>query len=270
MLNKIWAQIHQKKPEAINEFAEPEVQYMLGNAMKTAGSTDDSVIHDVLVQLAVDHVLSEKRSHDRIINEQVIDTLQKMNGEMLICLQKIAFWQRLYAFINPSNVIKLAKTATQCSSRYIGYLESINCISHKRYDFYGTTPSEELTNIFGIYFHVDFNEMDKLSMKILGKPLANRVKNLIDFYSINKPKGAITRCWKDFLKEELSRDFKGSSKSIEKKIDRFISLAFDSEETIKEKYEIAEKNLLVLNYELTYKGFKLASALPDLLSPLID
>ena len=38
VLNEILAQIHQKKPEAINEFAEPEVQYMLGSAMKTASS----------------------------------------------------------------------------------------------------------------------------------------------------------------------------------------------------------------------------------------
>lgn len=79
VLNEILAQIHQKKPEAINAFAEPEVQYMLGSTMKTASSTDDSVVHDTLVQLAVDHVLSEGRSYERIIDEQAIETLQKMN-----------------------------------------------------------------------------------------------------------------------------------------------------------------------------------------------
>ncbi len=92
VLNKIFAQIHQKKPEAINEFTEPEVQYMLGSAMKTASSTDDSVVHETLVQLAVDHVLSEGRSYDRIVGQQAIEELQKMNRNILRSLQELAFW----------------------------------------------------------------------------------------------------------------------------------------------------------------------------------
>ena len=67
------------------------MQYMLGSAMKTASSTDDSVVHDTLVQLAVEHVLSEERSYDRIVDGQAIEVLQKNNRDVLSELTRISF-----------------------------------------------------------------------------------------------------------------------------------------------------------------------------------
>ena len=118
--------ILQQKPEAINAFAEPAVQYMLGSTMKTASSTDDSVIRDTLIQLAVDHVLSEERSYDRIVDEQPIDVPQKMNRDILKSLQELAFWNTKCAFVTKDNIINFL-TKGIYTFDYGTHLESIGC-----------------------------------------------------------------------------------------------------------------------------------------------
>jgi len=118
--------ILQQKPEAINAFAEPAVQYMLGSTMKTASSTDDSVIRDTLIQLAVDHVLSEERSYDRIVDEQAIDVPQKMNRDILKSLQELAFWNTKCAFVTKDNIINFL-TKGIYTFDYGTHLESIGC-----------------------------------------------------------------------------------------------------------------------------------------------
>lgn len=140
VLNEILVQIHQKKPEAINEFAEPEVQYMLGSAMKTASSTEDHVVHDTLVQLAVDHVLSKGKSYERIVDEQAIEVLQKMNREILTNLQQISFWNGTFPFVNSDNILTYPLKPFLFEKKEILLINK--CIEEKALDTNMLTDSE--------------------------------------------------------------------------------------------------------------------------------
>lgn len=283
VLNEILVQIHQKKPEAINEFAEPEVQYMLGNAMKTAGSTDDDVVCDVLVQLAVDHVLSEGKSYERIVDEQAIEMLQKINRGILKSLQEAAIWTQNYScrWINANSIIQCLRKC--CYFSYEDYLEFIGCIVKKDNLDLRTLFEQNFLNfycskvreLYGYFFHGSSSEIKKIVEKHFGSidscEVIDKIYNFIypDRYFPENKKTYYPffsdDCWEDAIMRELPYHFFHREDIVS-----FISEAFYSENQIFELISNVASfppyfNKEVFKYSLTPIGRRLAQSFSALL-----
>lgn len=301
MLNEILDQIHQKKPEAINEFAEPEVQYMLGSAMKTASATDDSVVHDTLVQLAVEHVLGEERSYKRIIDQQAINVLQKMNRDILRSLQEVAFWNTPCAFVTEDNIIEyISKYSFKLF--YPEHLESIGCISVAD-DIRTVSPrattrlkssigsrnediqirAHRIREIYGMYFHIESSKVKEISNYIFHKEMdENTFNSMIKRTVHDMSRPHYLSDWQDTIVFDLWK-LMGYTTNFndmvflmknEHLFRKFISQVFYSEDEI---YGIMRSNdpLIpfsrpfidrdILDYALTPVGYALQKFLPPLL-----
>lgn len=274
VLNEILAQIHQKKPEAINEFAEPEVQYMLGSAMKTASSTEDSVVHDTLVQLAVDHVLSEGRSYERIVDQQAIEVLQKMNRDILKSLQELAFWNTKCEFVNQSNILDFLYKY-HYPAAYLHYLESIGCVKYNiqsnlnypetRIGYTHEILASKIYDLYGIYFHHGVSKMAEEASSFLGAEFSEKFFNdLLTNFQYAK-ENWITYLFNAFLpKVRLCRE----DIIYHWVTEVFINKAFLSVENIKVKLLIPKRvvfNTQILDYSLTPLGDRIRNYLPWLL-----
>lgn len=280
----IW-KILQQKPEAINEFAEPEVQYMLGSAMKTASSTDDSVVHDTLVRLAVDHVLSEGRSYERIVDEQAIEVLQKMNRDVLRSLQELAFWNTKCEFVTEENIINYI-TKNAFYFRYRTYLNSTGCSIYSKEplnipakDWFSQQWSVQacrIYEIYGMYFHSKPSKIKEISNDILHKEIDEDF-----FYSTMKQ----TCCNLSGLRSTWDNDFRSAifdyvhpernlsdltlySKNFIPICDFFSKVFYSAREIqdiIQNEDPISYVNIDIFNYELTPVGYALQKYLPPLL-----
>ena len=270
VLNEILAQIHQKKPEAINEFAEPEVQYMLGSAMKTASSTDDSVVHDTLVQLAVEHVLSEERSYDRIVDGQAIEVLQKMNRDVLRSLQELAFWNMDCRFISEKNIREYL-TYGQYPYKYANYLNTIGCAKpiDAAYYFENESTQHELAatkiqEIYGKYLHVDVSRMEDIATTIFEQVVDKKV--FMEFFKTCDDRNSR---WVDCLRTILLPYAPKFNNLLDKYslISEFRDKAFSSIEEIilLIKHEARRINFNLFDYELTPIGYCLQHHLPALI-----
>lgn len=286
---KIILEILQQKPEAINEFAEPEVQYMLGSTMKTASSTDDSVIHDTLVQLAVNHVLSKKRSYDRIIDEQAIDVLQKMNRDILKSLQELAFWNVKCSFVADYNIVNFLTKGIYAFD-YGTYLESIGCaklnsknIVDKKTDSsssdvnlrYLQIQSKQIHKIYGMYFHVDISEIETLSAKLFKKKISkedfswiiksieNQKINLQTFTSLAPYTWTAEVAYKLLGLEVI--DQKELSNALDISIPQMFYSREDILTLITKKQRRYNVNPYIFDYDLTPVGYKIQECLPCLL-----
>lgn len=269
----IW-KILQQKPEAINEFAEPEVQYMLSSAMKTASSTDDDVVCDVLVQLAVDHVLSEERSYERIVDEQAIEMLQKMNREILQSLQELAFWTIKCNFITEKNIkIYIKRGAFRCHHRT--YLESIGCVKLNSSDEHLQDPAHRIYQIYGAYLHPPSYHVERISTKLFRRTISKE-----DFMCIVK---AIENeklsletfadqdlySWKMDVGHHLIMLGIIEEQNIFKVVNDIIPKIFYPEKEIctwiEKREDIYKPNGFLLRYGLTPIGFKIQEYLPPLI-----
>lgn len=278
----IW-KILQQKPEAINEFAEPEVQYMLSSAMKTASSTDDDVVCDVLVQLAVDHVLSEGKSYERIVDEQAIEMLQKINRGILKSLQEAAIWTQNYScrWINANSIIQCLRKC--CYFSYEDYLEFIGCIVKKDNLDLRTLFEQNFLNfycskvreLYGYFFHGSSSEIKKIVEKHFGSidscEVIDKINNFIypDRYFPENKKTYYPffsdDCWEDAIMRELPYHFFHREDIVS-----FISEAFYSENQIFELISNVASfppyfNKEVFKYSLTPIGRRLAQSFSALL-----
>ena len=289
VLNEILAQIHQKKPEAINEFAEPEVQYMLGSAMKTASSTDDSVVHDTLVQLAVDHVFSKGRSYDRIIAEQPMEILQKMNRDILKSLQELAFWNVKCSFVADYNIINLL-TKGIYSFDYGTYLESIGCaklnsknIVERKANLsssdvklrYLQVQSKQMYKIYGIYFHVDISKIEALSVELFRKKISKEdfswiIKSIenqkisLQMFTSSMPYTWIAEVAYKLLCLEVI-DEKELSNALDISIPKMFYSREDILALITKKQHQYAVNPYIFDYDLTPVGYKIQECLPPMI-----
>lgn len=298
VLNEILAQIHQKKPEAINEFAEPEVQYMLGSAMKTASSTDDHVVHDTLVRLAVDHVLSEERSYDRIVDEQAIEALQKMNQKILKSLQELAFWNHLFTAVDEENIIEYL--SKDYGFAYSEHLELSGCIVKTkstdlerlaRFSFATMSIDKKFDLIrkkYGFFFHSNKTDIKKYAKRYINERFQNDICELViskinQYPKVLQNKNLMCVPEPDILYFDIDSDywdlsivnalesaFSGQLKK--ERIQKFVSKIFFSRKQIEESIIKTNKQIentiindFIFCYNITKLGRCIAKHLPNLL-----
>ncbi len=279
VVNKLLEQIYHLKPEAINTFNEPIIQYMLANLTKIAASNPTDEFDSLTIKLAIEYITANDDGIDKLMINEALKILSKTSREVLVHIQILNF------FLNVSNVKK----------------------NRESFIYYKQLISEILR---GKSFHPIFRYMEDINLIKspstgirLSIPLEEQISSLYEklrqhnYYSLTKNRTSIEQALKNKIldpkerekivntimeildKELVRRNGRYGYSSIIKmciikKVEPYLKVICITESDLQSHLELEIDDLRIFNYIIQYNftsvGAIIARNLPDLLATAIS